>query len=687
MNFDEYVKLLNSELTVLKGVGEKKSALFAKLGIHCVWDLLYYFPYEYEDRRRFFKIAALPVGEFGCIKAYPKGKVNKRNIRRNIAIFSLNVADNSGVINAKWFSSPYYKVEFDSNCEYVFYGKCVNAYGRHEFELKSWEKSTEANSTGVILPIYHSVAGLGQNAIRSALSGALDAVNALIDALPQSILKKYNLMGIDEAVRQMHRPQNDEKLAAARHRLAFEELFVLRLSLMFLKSRRTAGGGIVFKSVSCVADFAATLPFELTVPQKRAVNEICADFLSGKPMNRLLQGDVGSGKTVVAACAIYAAWANGYQSALMAPTEILAVQHFATLKSFFGDKRRIALLTSSVKRKSELLKDIAEGNYDVVVGTHALIEGGVNFAKLGLCITDEQHRFGVNQRAKLFEKGMTPHVLVMSATPIPRTLSLILYGDLDVSVIDALPSGRKPIETFRVNTSMHDRVYNFVRKQLNEGRQCYVVCPLVEKSDTIDALSGVDFEEKLRTVVLPEFRVALLHGKMKAAEKDEIMQKFKNHEIDLLVSTTVIEVGVDVPNANIMVIENAERFGLSQLHQLRGRVGRGEHRSYCVLVTDADGKETDERMNIMCATNDGFKISQKDLELRGCGEFFGTRQHGLPELKVANLFTDADTLLEAQEACTMVLSDDPLLEGDDMELIRARISKLFADYDDFNIFN
>lgn len=687
MEFDKYVKLLNSELTVLKGVGEKKSALFAKLGVHSVWDLLYFFPYEYEDRRRFFKIAALPEGEFGCIKAYPKGKVRKKNIRRNIAIFSLNAADNSGMINIKWFSSPYFKIDFDETSEYVFYGKCVNTYGRREFELKSWEKATSANTTGIILPVYHAVAGLGQSAIRSALLGAAEAVPALIDALPKSILDKYSLMGIDEAVRQMHRPQSDEKLAAARHRLAFEELFVLRLALMFLKSRRTVGEGIVFKNVSCVASFAATLPFELTAPQKKVVNEICADFLSGKAMNRLLQGDVGSGKTVVAACAIYAACTNGYQSALMAPTEILAVQHYGTLKKFFGDKLRVALLTSSVKNKKQLLSDIADGKYDAVVGTHALIEGNVAFDKLGLCITDEQHRFGVNQRAKLFEKGMTPHVLVMSATPIPRTLSLILYGDLDVSVIDSLPSGRKPIETFRVNTSMHDRVYNFVRKQLNEGRQCYVVCPLVEKSDAIDALSGVDFEEKLRCNVLPEFRIGLLHGKMKANEKDEIMTKFKNHELDLIVSTTVIEVGVDVPNANIMVIENAERFGLSQLHQLRGRVGRGEHRSYCVLVTDADGKEIDERMNIMCATNDGFKISQKDLELRGCGEFFGTRQHGLPELKVANLFTDADTLLEAQKACSEVLASDPLLESDDMELVRARITKLFADYDDFNIFN
>ncbi len=687
MEFGKYVSFLNSELNVLKGVGEKKSALFAKLGINCVWDLLYFFPHDYEDRRKFYKIATCPVDEMCCIKVYPKGKLQKKNIRRNIALYSLSVADSSGVINVKWFSSPFYKISFNSDTEYVFYGKCVNAYGRREFEMKSYETAADSKSTGVILPVYHAVSGLSQSAIRSAVNEALCAVDVLIDALPESVIKKYKLMGIDESVRQMHHPSDDKSLSLARKRLVFEELFVLQLSLMFLRSRRDNDSGIVIKNTSCISDFAKKLPFELTDSQKNVVNEICSDMMSGKSMNRLLQGDVGSGKTVVAACAMYAVFKNGFQSAMMAPTEILANQHYNSLKSFFGKDVSVALLTSSTPNKKQVLSDIKNGLYDVVVGTHALIEGNVEFSNLALCITDEQHRFGVNQRARLFEKGQSPHVLVMSATPIPRTLSLILYGDLDVSVINTLPKGRQSIDTYCVDSTMRDRVYSFVRKHLDEGKQCYVVCPLVEKSDTIDAQSSTELVEELQKKILSSYRVGLLHGKMKPSEKDDVMSRFKNHELDLVVSTTVIEVGVDVPNATVIVIENAERFGLSQLHQLRGRVGRGEHKSHCVLITDAKNKETTERMEIMRLTNDGFKIAAKDLELRGCGEFFGTRQHGLPELKIANLFTDMEILKDAQKACEQVLSDDPMLEKNDISLIRARIQKIFADYDNFNIFN
>ncbi len=687
MNFNEYVKFMNSELTVVKGVGEKKSALFAKLGINCVWDLLYYFPSGYEDRTTFFKIEGCPDDTMCCIKVKPHGSLQKRNIRRGISLFSLRIADDSGVVNAKWFSAQYFKADFDKTQEYVFYGKFVTSYGRREFEMKSFEKADKNLTTGVILPVYKSVSGLGQNVIRQAVNAALDACSSIMDSLPLRILQKYNLPSIDWSVRQMHHPESQQILAKARRRLVFEELFVLQLALMFLKSRRTEDEGIVFGDVKCVAQFSKQLPFELTDSQKTVINEICADFKSNKPMNRLLQGDVGSGKTAVAAAAIYAACKNGYQAAMMAPTEILAQQHYATLKNMFGDEIAIALLTSSTPKKKQLLTDIAEGRYNVVVGTHALIEGNVEFDRLALCITDEQHRFGVNQRAKLFEKGITPHVLVMSATPIPRTLSLILYGDLDVSIINALPKGRQPIDTFCVKSDMHNRVYSFVKKHIDEGRQCYVVCPLVEQSENLDVLSGVEFEQVLRQKVLPGYKIGLLHGKMKPDEKEEIMQSFKRHELDLLVSTTVIEVGVDVPNANIIVIENAERFGLSQLHQLRGRVGRGSHKSYCILVTDNDSEQTGERMKIMTQTTDGFVISQKDLELRGCGEFFGTRQHGIPELKIANLFTDMEVLKLAQEACTNELSADPLLQKEDMAFIRSRIQKLFGKYDNFNIFN
>ncbi len=687
MDFKKYVELMNSELTVLKGVGEKKSALFAKLGINNVWDLLYYFPYEYEDRRTFEKIASCPQGELCCIKAMPCSKLAKKPINSKVALYTIRVADDSGVINAKWFSAQYFKAEFDTSSEYVFYGRCITAYGKREFEVKSFEPAGKELNTGVILPVYHSTAGLGQHIIRSAVNTALEQMDTIVDAMPERIRDKYQLRDIDTTIRLMHRPVDSDSLQSARRRLVFEELFVLQLALMFLRERRTKFDGIKYSDVKCVADFAAELPFELTDSQKQVINEICKDMITSKPMNRLIQGDVGSGKTVVAAAAIYCTYINGYQSALMAPTEILAQQHYATLKNMFGDNINVALLTSSTPKKKQILANIADGKYDVVVGTHALIEGYVEFKNLALCITDEQHRFGVNQRARLYEKGITPHVLVMSATPIPRTLSLILYGDLDVSVIKSLPKGRQPIDTFCVKSDMHNRVYAFVKKHLDEGRQCYVVCPLVEQSDSLDVVSSLEFEQTLREKVLPGYRIGLLHGKMKSEEKDAVMEDFKQHKLDLIVSTTVIEVGVDVPNANVIVIENAERFGLSQLHQLRGRVGRGEHKSYCILVTDNDSEQTMERMNIMTSTTDGFVISQKDLELRGCGEFFGTRQHGLPELKVANLFTDMEVLKLAQEACQAELVADPMLEGDDMALIRGRIQKLFEKYDDFNIFN
>ncbi len=688
MDFKDYVSFLNSDLTVLKGVGDKKSALFAKLGIHNVWDLIYNFPRNYEDRRTFKKISDISSGDVCCILVTPFKKITQRLIKRNIAMYTLLLDDGTGIISAKWFSSPKYKQNIDYGEPYVFYGVCRLAYGRREFEVKSMEKYGQGATTGVILPQYPLVSGLSQNSVRGAVGEALNSVDTLLDALPPDIVKKYNLYDIDKAVRIMHNPVDMETLYKARQRIAFEELFVLQLSLMFLKNRRRVGDGIVFEDIKCAGDMKDILPFELTEGQKSAVRDILKDFKSGKSMMRLIQGDVGSGKTAVASCAMYVAYKNHMQSAIMAPTEILAVQHYNTLCKLFSKSGiKIVLLTGSVKGKAKILEDIKSGEYDIVVGTHALIEGRVEFKNLGLCITDEQHRFGVNQRARLFEKGIKPHVIVMSATPIPRTLSLILYGDLDISFIKTLPKGRQKIDTFKVDSSYRERLYNFVKAELDKGGQCYVVCPLVEQSDSIDALSGTELEEFLRENVFTDYRVDLLHGKMKPKEKDEVMERFKNHQTDLLVSTTVIEVGVDVPNANVMVIENAERFGLSQLHQLRGRVGRGERKSYCILVTDSKSEETKQRCDIMCKTNDGFLVAQKDLELRGCGEFFGTRQHGLPELKVANLFTDTDILLMAKEASSDLLERDANLEGDDISLIRGRIQNLFAEYEDFNIFN
>ena len=436
-----------------------------------------------------------------------------------------------------------------------------------------------------------------------------------------------------------------------------------------------------------VREFVSELPYELTDGQKQAINDICADLKSGKPMNRLVQGDVGCGKTAIAASVMYAVGKQGYQCAFMAPTEILAVQHYNTLSGLFGSKLKVALLTSSTKNKAEVIKSIQNGDFDVVVGTHAILEDNVEFKNLALSVTDEQHRFGVNQRATLNSKGENVHVLVMSATPIPRTLSLILYGDVDISVITTMPKGRKQINTYHVNTSMRERAYSFLRKEVTAGRQCYVVCPLVEESENLDAASVTEIEEELIKTFLKGMRVSVIHGKMRPAEKDSVMNKFKNGETDILISTTVIEVGVDVPNATVMLIENAERFGLSQLHQLRGRVGRGDKDSYCILVSDCKTEYGKERMKIMTETTDGFKISSKDLELRGSGEFFGTRQHGLPELKVANLFSDIDILKQAQKAASDVLENDSNLDLPEWSFIKNRIDSLFDSLENDNIFN
>ncbi len=683
----DYRKLMNSSVQYVKGVGEKRTALFNKLGIYNVEDLLHYFPREYEDRRHIYSISRLADGMTCCIKAPVLTVAAERRFKYNQAVYSLSVDDGSGSINVFWFSSPKYKRKFERGTDYIFYGKVVNRNGYLQFELIEAEIADKNVRTGKILPVYSLVKGINQTNLRSMIESVLSKVDCFEDYLPEDVVRENNLMSYDKALRTIHFPDDMDMFEEARRRFIFEELFVLQLSLNYMKTRRTHTGGHIFKDISCGREFVDSLPFELTPSQKRAIREICEDFQTGKPMNRLVQGDVGSGKTVVAACAMFIAAKNGYQSALMAPTEILAFQHYETFKKFFGDKLNIALLTGSVTSKKQLLTEIEGGNYDIVIGTHALIEDNVTFNNLGFCVTDEQHRFGVSQRSKLSGKNSSCHVLVMSATPIPRTLALILYGDLDITIISDKPAGRQDIDTFCVNNSIRSRAYGFVRKQLEEGRQGYVVCPLVEESETLNAVSGVQFAEKLQKDVFPDYKVGLLHGRMKSAEKDNIMMQFKNGEINLLVSTTVIEVGVDVPNANIMVIENAERFGLSQLHQLRGRVGRGDYKSYCILITDSRNDMTRQRMDTMTSTNDGFVISQKDLELRGCGEFFGTRQHGLPELKIANLFTDMDILKAAQQQCEKLLDEDPFLKSDKNLPLRSRIHHMFAKFDDADIFN
>ena len=538
-------------------------------------------------------------------------------------------------------------------------------------------------NTGRIIPIYPLTYKLSQNQLRKIMeAGIKEVYGNLPETLPNYLLKEYKLEDINNATKHIHFPDEFKDFNIARNRLVFEELLTVQLALLELKnSYNNDIKGIEFSKNAKMSDVINTLPFKLTKAQLRVLEEIDNDMESSKNMNRLLQGDVGSGKTVVAMCAAYKAVKSGYQAAIMAPTAILASQHLENFRDILEDLGiRCELLISGItkKKKEDILERLKNGEIDILIGTHAIIEDNVIFKNLGLVVTDEQHRFGVKQRTKIAEKGENPDVLVMTATPIPRTLALILYGDLDISIIDELPPNRKKIETFAVNKSMTDRVNNFIRKQLEEGRQAYIVCPLVEENEEMDLKSVEKIYETYSKEVFTDYKVDFIHGKMKQKDKDSIMERFKNKEIDVLVSTTVIEVGVDVPNSNIMVIENAERFGLAQLHQLRGRVGRGKYQSYCILKFEGKSDNVRKRMKVMCDTNDGFIISEKDLELRGSGDFFGTMQHGLPEFKIANLFEDVGILKLVQSVATKILLDDPKLEKQENKLLKELIKDKFT---------
>lgn len=673
---------LKKEVQYIKGVGPSRVKLLNKLGIYDLEDLITYYPREYEDRSKTKMISELVDGEEALISAYPVAKMSEINIRRNLTLCKLIVRDESGTCQVTWYNQPYLKNLFKPNMRYKFYGKIKSNYGKIEIQSPVFEDVNSSKNTGKIIPIYPLTYSLTQNTIRKIIENGLKEIQgSFMETMPEYFLKENKLCDINTAINQIHFPDNFEKFKLARKRLVFEELLSMQLALLSLKSKyNEEKEGIVFDRNVKMSDIIDILPFKLTNAQNRVLKEIETDMESTKPMNRLLQGDVGSGKTIVALLSAYKAVKSGYQAVIMAPTAILATQHYESFTDILaqtGIKCELLVSGISKKKKEDILSRLAKNEIDILIGTHAVLEDNVVFSNLGLVVTDEQHRFGVRQRSTIVQKGKNPDVLVMTATPIPRTLALILYGDLDISIIDELPPNRKKIETYAVKKDMEARVNSFIAKNIDDGRQCYIVCPLVEENEEIDAKSVMELIDLYKNKVFANYRVEYLHGKMRPRQKDEIMEKFKNGEIDILISTTVIEVGVNVPNSNIMIIENAERFGLAQLHQLRGRVGRGEHQSYCILKYQGNSKIIQERMNVISSTNDGFIISEKDLELRGSGEFFGTKQHGLPEFKIANLFEDIDILKEVQGVASKIISEDPLLENEKNKEFKRLIDKNF----------
>lgn len=673
--------VLNENIQFVKGIGPKKAEKMARLGIFTVKDALYYFPRQFEDRSRQKKIFQLEEGE----KTGVRVKIDRINSvsRRKFSITEFYVSDDTGKAKLVFFNKAYLRNTFRVGDIVKVFGSVKKNLGPitelHNCEIE-YDKLDK--NTGIIVPVYSLTAGVGNKEVMGMIRNIFESSDISIDEyLPKWLVDKYNLCGVDFAIKNMHFPEKKENVKIAMYRLIFEELLFLQLGLFTVKGNNKVGKGIRFQRHKDLDKIEEKLPFKLTRAQQKAYDEIIEDMTSDRIMNRLVQGDVGSGKTVVAQLALANCVLNGYQGAYMAPTEILAKQHMESFKDFFeGTGIRVEVLTGSSTKKEarEILEDLASGQVDILIGTHALIEDRVEFASLGLVITDEQHRFGVNQRGRLTSKSENPDVLVMTATPIPRTLALILYGDLDISIIDELPPGRKPIETLAIEKRKRESYYmSKVRSEIEKGRQVYVVCPLVEESETLDLRSASEVYDELRYDFFKDLRVGLLHGKMKASEKDQVMEAFKNHELDILVSTTVIEVGVNVPNASLMIIENAERFGLAQLHQLRGRVGRGSEKSYCTLIYGSKTEICRHRMAIMEETNDGFKISEKDLELRGPGDFFGTRQHGLPELRVANLFKHMKILRLVQKEAREIYAQDPALRVKDNEGIRLKIEEMF----------
>lgn len=674
---------LEKALSTLGGVGTQRAKALERLGLKTVGDLVSHFPRRYEDRTTCKLIGQLQHGEMAYVCAMVSTPATLSFVRKGMDLVKFRVVDESGALGITFFNQSWLKNQFRVGQTYYFYARVDVSNFQIQMTSPVWEPEGHQEQTGCIVPRYALTAGLSNAMVMKYMRQCLPtAVTELVDCLPLSLRQDHQLCDVAQAYTQIHFPQSEEALETARHRLAFEELFLFTLGLGKLRQRRETVLVPPCQEID-MDGFYHRLPFALTKAQRRSIDQALEDCCSGRPMNRLCQGDVGAGKTMVAAACVYFMAQNGRQSAMMAPTEILAQQHFRGLSNLLEPLGiRCALLTGSMtaKTKRDIAKQLAQGDIAFVIGTHALISQGVNFDDLALVITDEQHRFGVAQRAALSEKGNHPHTLVMSATPIPRTLALMLYGDLDVSVIDELPPGRQEIQTSLVDSRYHQRIYAFLRKQVDTGRQAYIVCPAVEEGEDDGGKKAVtQYVKELSQEVFPDLRIGFVHGKLKAKEKEATMTTFAAGELDILVATTVIEVGVDVPNAVVMVIENAEQFGLSQLHQLRGRVGRGEHQSYCVLISDNFAPETRARLTVMTQTSDGFRIAQEDLQLRGAGDFFGQRQHGLSQLQVANLGCDAQLMQEAQEAGKDLLSRDPDLQT--CPVVAQRVAALFAQHD------
>ena len=671
---------LGTNVRYIKGIGEVRANALEKLGIVTLGDLISYFPRGYEDRTAVRPIRELTAGECVCVRGMVAADPTPRRIAGGRTLVKTRVVDDSGSMDLVFFNAQHLGSSLRMGETYVFFGRVEDDLRHRQMINPLFEPEGRQQVTGRIMPIYPLTAGVTQGLMARAARQGLDACRELLpDVLPDGIRQAHSLCYVNYAYENIHFPSSPEALEVARRRLVFEELFLLTCGLQLLRQRHVAGPACHPMDME---PFYRRLPFALTGAQRRAIADAVGDMVSGKPMNRLCQGDVGSGKTMVAAACIWFAVENGWQTALMAPTEILARQHYQGLAPLLARfSIRCALLTGSTRarERQEILAGLADGTIDLCIGTHALLTEDVQYQKLGLVVTDEQHRFGVNQRAALSQKAEDPHLLVLSATPIPRTLALVIYGDLDVSVIDELPPGRQKVDTFALGESYRPRVQAFIRKLAAAGQQIFVVCPLVGEPDQIpDERKAVTaYARQLQEQVFPDLRVAVLHGKMKPKEKERVMAAFAAGESDILVSTTVVEVGVDVPNATCMVVENADRFGLSQLHQLRGRVGRGKEKSYCILLSDSRNEETRARLKVMTQTNDGFVISQEDLRLRGPGDFFGQRQHGLPAMKIADLSCDMWLLDEAQTAARQLMAQDPELTEPTHQALRDRIRQLF----------